>query len=99
MIVLVSLIVLLRELLIPLFFTLCIPTSAFIQLNDFCTCIIIVIYMQWTSLSFILASYPGHFLQGRKKQPGLRKVKSPEEVYILSNILRLSFVYILVLSL
>ena len=39
MIVLVSLIVLLRELLVfPLFFAWCIPTSPFIQVNDFYTC-------------------------------------------------------------
>ena len=41
MIVLVYFIVLLRELLVtmfPLFFACCIPTSPFIQLNDFYTC-------------------------------------------------------------
>ena len=38
MIVLVSLIVLLRGSLFPRFFVWCIPTSIFIQLNDFCTC-------------------------------------------------------------
>ena len=41
MIVLVSLIVLLR---FPLFFAWCIPTSPFIQLNDFCTCVCIQVY-------------------------------------------------------
>ena len=37
MIVLVSLIVLLRELLVSTIFAWCIPTSPFIQLNDFYT--------------------------------------------------------------
>ena len=40
MIVLVYLIVLLRELLVSTIFALCIPTSPFIQLNDFYTCYI-----------------------------------------------------------
>ena len=38
MIVLVYLIVLLRELLVSTIFAWCIPTSPFIQLNDFYTC-------------------------------------------------------------
>ena len=42
MIVLVSLIVLLRGSLFPRFFAWCIPTSIFIQLNDFSTCIICI---------------------------------------------------------